>query len=274
MRGRRLVYLDSANTSQKPRAVLDAIDTYYERSNANVHRGTYLIAEEATAALEGARAKVARFIGARSDREVVFAKNATEALNLVAKAWGRANLRAGDPVVITELEHHANIVPWHQLVDEIGIELRWIPVGADGHLDLTDLDRLVDGARLVSFAAMSNVLGTLTPVERLVAAAHDAGAIAVIDASQYVPHVAHRRQRLGRRLRRLHRPQDVRAHRHRRAVGHRGHPRRHPAVPHRRRDDPQRHQGRGSPPTSCPGSSRPARRPSPRRSAWARRSTT
>jgi cysteine desulfurase / selenocysteine lyase len=189
VRGRRLVYLDSANTSQKPRAVLDAIESYYERSNANVHRGTYLIAEEATAALEGARAKVARFIGARSEREVVFTKNATEALNLVAKAWGRANLRTGDPVVITELEHHANIVPWHQLVEEIGIELRWIPVGHDGHLDLTDLDRLVDGARVVSFAAMSNVLGTLNPVERLVAAAHDAGALAVVDASQHVPHV-------------------------------------------------------------------------------------
>ncbi len=190
VRGRRLVYLDSANTSQKPRAVLDAIDRYYEQSNANVHRGTYLIAEEATAALEGARAKVANFIGAGSPREVVFGKNATEALNLVAKAWGRANLRAGDPVVITELEHHANIVPWHQLVAELGIELRWIPLGPDGHLDLTDLDRLVDGAKIVSFAAMSNVLGTLLPVERLVRAAHDAGAIAVVDASQWVPHVA------------------------------------------------------------------------------------
>jgi cysteine desulfurase / selenocysteine lyase len=190
VRGRRLVYLDSANTSQKPRAVIDAIARYYEHTNANVHRGTYLLAEEATAALEGARAKVARFIGARSTREVVFAKNATEALNLVAKAWGRSHLRAGDPVVITELEHHANIVPWHQLRDEVGIELRWIPVGADGHLDLTDLDRLLDGARVLSFAAMSNVLGTLTPVERLVAAAHDAGALAVIDASQFVPHMA------------------------------------------------------------------------------------
>jgi cysteine desulfurase/selenocysteine lyase len=132
---------------------------------------------------------VARFIGARSDREVVFTKNATEALNLVAKAWGRAHLKAGDPVVITELEHHANIVPWHQLVSEIGIELRWIPVGPDGHLDLTDLDRLVDGARVVSFAAMSNVLGTINPIERLVQVAHDAGAIAVVDASQYVPHL-------------------------------------------------------------------------------------
>lgn len=187
--GRRLVYLDSANTSQKPRQVLDAIEAFYERSNANVHRGTYLIAEEATAALEGSRAKVARFIGAGSERQVVFTKNATEALNLVAKAWGRAHLRAGDPVVLTELEHHANIVPWHQLVEEVGIELRWIPLGADGHLDLTDLDRLVDGARVVSFTAMSNVLGTITPVERLVGAAHDAGAIAVVDASQFVPHL-------------------------------------------------------------------------------------
>jgi len=189
VRGGRLVYLDSANTSQKPRAVLEAMETYYERCNANVHRGTYQIAEEATNALEGARATVARFIGARSPKELVLTKNATEALNLVAKAWGRANLREGDAVVLTELEHHANIVPWHQLHDELGIELRWIPVTADGHVDLTDLDRLVDGAKVVSFAAMSNVLGTLLPVERLVGAAHDAGAIAVIDASQYVPHV-------------------------------------------------------------------------------------
>jgi cysteine desulfurase/selenocysteine lyase len=188
--GGRLVYLDSANTSQKPQVVIDAMADYYERYNANVHRGTYLIAEEATAGLEGARAKVARFIGARSAKEVVFTKNATEALNLVAKGWARANLRAGDPVVLTELEHHANIVPWHQLVEEIGIELRWIPVGTDGHLDLTDLDRLVDGAKVVSFAAMSNVLGTILPIERLVTTAHEAGAIAVVDASQYVPHLA------------------------------------------------------------------------------------
>ncbi len=190
VRGQRLVYLDSANTSQKPRSVLDAIDRYYEHSNANVHRGTYLIAEEATAALEGARAKVARFIGAQAPREVVFTKNVTEALNLVTKAWGRANLRAGDPVLITEVEHHANIVPWHQLREEVGIELRWIPLGADGHLDLSDLDRLIDGAKVVSFAAMSNVLGTLNPVERLVAAARAAGALVVIDAAQYVPHMA------------------------------------------------------------------------------------
>ena len=188
--GRRLVYLDSANTSQKPRQVLDAMETYYENSNANVHRGTYRIAEEATHALEGGRAKVQAFINAPAGRNVVFAKNATEALNLVARSWGAAHLSAGDPVVLTELEHHANIVPWHQLAAAVGIELRWIPVTADGQLDLTDLDRLLDGAKVLSFSAMSNVLGTLTPVERLVSAAHDAGAIAIVDASQHVPHVA------------------------------------------------------------------------------------
>ncbi|MDZ7675741.1 MAG: SufS family cysteine desulfurase [Acidimicrobiales bacterium] len=185
----RLVYLDSANTSQKPQSVLDAMDAYYENSNANVHRGTYQIAVEATEALEGGRAKVRRFINAPKNHNVVFAKNATEGLNLVARSWGGAHLQAGDPVVLTELEHHANIVPWHQLAEAIGIELRWVPVAEDGQLDLRDLDRLLDGARVFAFSAMSNVLGTLTPVERLVQAAHDAGAIAVVDASQHVPHL-------------------------------------------------------------------------------------
>ena len=155
----------------------------------SVHRGTYKIAEEATAALEGGRAKVRRFVNAPADRNIVFAKNATEGLNLVARSWGGEHLRRGDAVVLTELEHHANIVPWHQLAAATGIELRWIPITDDGQLDLTDLDRLLDGAKVLTFSAMSNVLGTLTPVERLVAAAHDAGAIAVVDASQHVPHV-------------------------------------------------------------------------------------
>ena len=190
IRGGRLVYLDSANTSQKPQSVLDAMDRYYEHSNANVHRGTYLIAQEATEALEGARGIVRRFIGAPSDRNVVFTKNATEALNLVVRAWGTKHLGAGDAVVLTEMEHHANIVPWHQLAEAVGIELRWIPITTDGQLDLTDLDRLLDGAAVVSFTAMSNVLGTVTPVADLVARAHAAGAIAVVDASQHVPHIA------------------------------------------------------------------------------------
>ncbi|MCY3631959.1 MAG: SufS family cysteine desulfurase [bacterium] len=187
--GRRLVYLDSAATSHKPRPVIDAVTDYYERFNSNVHRGSYQLAVEATEALEQARAKVAQFIGASQDSEIVFAKNATEAINLVARTWGRANLGPGDPVVITELEHHANIVPWHMLTAEQGIELRWIPIRSDGHLDLTDLDRLLDGARLLSVAAVSNVLGTINPIRQLADAAHEAGALMMVDASQYTPHL-------------------------------------------------------------------------------------
>ena len=185
-----IVYLDSAATSQKPRQVLDAMDTFYATTNANVARGVYAIAEEATNQLEAARANVARFIGAPSADEVVFTKNATEALNLVAYAWGRANLAEGDAVVLTQLEHHANIVPWQILAAERGIEIRWIPVGADGLLDLTNLDRLLDGARVLGLSAMSNVLGTLTPVRRLADAAHAAGALVSVDACQFVPHNA------------------------------------------------------------------------------------
>ena len=187
--GRRLVYLDSAATSHKPRPVIDAVTDYYERFNSNVHRGSYQLAVEATEALEEARRKVANFIGAARDSEIVFAKNATEAINLVARTWGRANLGPGDPVVITELEHHANIVPWHMLAAEQGIDLRWIPIRSDGHLDLTDLDRLLDGARLLSVAAVSNVLGTINPIRQLADAAHDVGALMMVDASQYTPHL-------------------------------------------------------------------------------------
>ncbi|HVM03090.1 MAG TPA: SufS family cysteine desulfurase [Acidimicrobiales bacterium] len=187
--GRPLVYLDSAASSQKPQAVLDAMDRYYETTHANVHRGVYSIAEEATRLMEEARAKVAAFVGAGSPREVVFAKNGTECLNLVAHAWGRANLRPGDAVLLTEIEHHANLVPWLMLKDQLGIELRFVPLGDDGHLDLSDLDRLVDGVRLLGVTAMSNVLGTLTPVRRLADAAHAAGAVVVVDGAQYAPHL-------------------------------------------------------------------------------------
>lgn len=187
--GRRMVYLDSAATSHKPKPVIDAVTDYYERFNSNVHRGSYQLAVEATEALEQARSKVARFIGAHRDSEIVFAKNATEAINLVARTWGRANLGAGDPVVITELEHHANIVPWHMLAAEQDIELRWVPIGSDGHLDLSNLDRLLDGARLLSVAAVSNVLGTINPIRQLADAAHEAGALMMVDASQYTPHL-------------------------------------------------------------------------------------
>jgi cysteine desulfurase/selenocysteine lyase len=189
-RDHRVVYLDSAASSQKPRAVIDAMTDYYEHHHANVHRGAYQLAEEATEAMEQARRKIARFIGAASDRELIFTRNATEAVNLVARTWGQANLRAGDAVVLSHLEHHSNIVPWHQLAAERGIELRWIPLADDGQLDLTDLDRLLDGAQLLAISAASNVLGTLTPVPRLAEAAHAAGALVLVDACQYVPHHA------------------------------------------------------------------------------------
>jgi len=187
--GRPLVYLDSAASSQKPQAVLDAMDHYYETTHANVHRGVYTIAEQATRLMEEARDKVARFVGASSSREIVFAKNGTECLNLVAHSWGRANLRPGDAVLLSEIEHHANLVPWLILREQLGFELRYIPLGQDGHLDLADLDRLVDGVRLVGITAMSNVLGTLTPVRRIADAAHAAGAVVVVDGAQYAPHL-------------------------------------------------------------------------------------
>jgi cysteine desulfurase/selenocysteine lyase len=188
--GRRLVYLDSAASSQKPTAVLEAMQHYYETSHANVHRGVYAIAEEATRLFEQARSKVARFVRASSTREIVFTKNATEACNLVARSWGGANLREGDAVLLTEMEHHANLVPWLQLKAERGIELRYLPFDEHGVLDLTDLDRLLDGVSLVGLTAMSNVLGTLNPVRRVADAAHAAGAVVLVDASQYVPHLA------------------------------------------------------------------------------------
>lgn len=190
VRGRRLVYLDSAASSQKPSLVLRAMDDFQQERYANVHRGVYTIAEEATAAFEGARGKVARFVNAASPREIVFTRNATEAINVVARSWGRANLREGDVVVLTHMEHHANVVPWHQLAGEVGVELRWIPLTGDYRLDLSDLDELLDGASLLAVTAMSNVLGTLNDIRPLADAAHAAGARILVDACQYVPHVA------------------------------------------------------------------------------------
>jgi cysteine desulfurase / selenocysteine lyase len=186
--GKPIVYLDSANTSMKPHCVIDAMSRFMENTYAPINRSAYQLAVESTDAYEGARSRVRSFINAGSDREVVFTKNATEALNLVAMTWGRANLKAGDVVVLTHMEHHANIVPWQMLAAERGIELRWIPLTPDGQLDLADLDRLLAGAKVLSFTAMSNVLGTLTPVRMLTDAAHAAGALAVVDGCQYVPH--------------------------------------------------------------------------------------
>jgi cysteine desulfurase/selenocysteine lyase len=189
VRGKRLVYLDSAASAQKPLTVLDAMQRYYETSNANVHRGVYQIAQEATDMYEGARAKVARFIGAASPDEIIFTKNATEAVNLVAYSWGRTNLGKADIMVTTEIEHHANFVPWLQLRAERGNVVRFLRLGRDGGLELDDLDKVMDGAKLLAVTAASNVLGTLPPLTTLVDAAHAAGALVLVDAAQYVPHL-------------------------------------------------------------------------------------
>lgn len=195
--GKPIVYLDSAATSQKPNAVIDAMDDYYRNAYASVNRGAYKIAAAATDLLEDARSSVARFINAPNDHEVIFTKNATESFNLFVQSWGRANLGPGDAVVITEMEHHANIVPWHMLREQLGFELRWIPITDTGELDLTDLDTLLDGAKVLAATAMSNVLGTLNPIRRLADAAHAAGAIMLADGSQFVPHLPTDVQELG-----------------------------------------------------------------------------
>jgi cysteine desulfurase/selenocysteine lyase len=186
--GAPLVYLDSGNTSQKPRKVIDAMTTFMETSYAPINRSSYRLAGEATEAYEAGRTAIARLINAPSVDEVVFTKNASEAMNLIAMAWGRANLAAGDVVVLTEMEHHANIVPWQMLAQERGIQIRWIGLTSDGQLDLSNLDELLDGAKVLSFTAMSNVLGTIPPIKQLCAAAHAVGALAVVDACQFVPH--------------------------------------------------------------------------------------
>ena len=183
-----LVYLDSANTSQKPQVVIDALSNFMETGYAPINRSAYQLAAEATDAFEATRSALAAFINAPKANEVVFTKNATEALNLVIMSWGRANLKAGDTVLLTHMEHHANIVPWHMLVAERGIQLRWVPLTSDGQLDLTNLDELLKDVKAFSFTSMSNVLGTINPVQRLCTAAHKAGAIAIVDACQSVPH--------------------------------------------------------------------------------------
>ena len=188
-RPKPLRYLDSAATSQKPVAVLDAMDRYYRGYNANIHRGIYAIAEQATAAYEDARGKVASFVNA-TPREIVFTRNSTEAINLVAYAWGRKHLRAGSAIVLTEMEHHSNLVPWQILAEETGAELRFIPITGSGELDLGALPRLLaDGkVKLVSVVHISNVLGTINPIDEIATQARQAGACLLVDASQSVPH--------------------------------------------------------------------------------------
>lgn len=185
-----LVYLDSTATSQKPQAVIDAMQEFYQRTNANIHRGIHILAEEATALYENARVKVAGFINAASPREIIFTRNTTEAINLVAWSWGRSNLQPNDLIILTEMEHHSNIVPWQILAQERNLRLEFIPVNGEGLLDLTVYQQLLElRPKLVAFTHMSNVLGTITPAREITASAHAAGAIVLIDGAQSVPHL-------------------------------------------------------------------------------------
>ena len=188
--GKRLVYLDSAATSHKPRQVIDRIVQYYETENANVHRSIYELAERSTAAYEGARHACARFIKARSERSIIFTRGTTEAINLVRFSWGRANVREGDEVLITEMEHHSNLVPWQLLCQETGAALRYLPVDGDGYLRTDRLgEHVTDRTALVAVSLMSNVLGTINPVRELADAVHAVGGRIVVDAAQAVPHM-------------------------------------------------------------------------------------
>jgi cysteine desulfurase/selenocysteine lyase len=189
--GARVTYLDSTATSQKPLAVIEAMNDFYRRSNANIHRGVHTLAEESTALYEGAREKIAKFINAPSARQIIYTRNATESINLVAYSWARANLKAGDLVILTEMEHHSNLVPWHMLAAERGIELDFIPVTADGLLDLDAYRSLLArDPKLVAFTHMSNVLGTVNPAAEIIRLARDVGAVTLVDAAQSVPHLA------------------------------------------------------------------------------------
>jgi cysteine desulfurase/selenocysteine lyase len=188
--GKRLVFLDAAASSPKPRSVVEAMSDAYSHHYANVHRGIYELSEDATTRFEAARGKVAAFIGAPSRREIVFVRNATEAINLVAFSWGRTNLRAGDRMLTTQLEHHANIVPWQQLTREVGASLDYVAITDDGRLDMDDLRaKLAKGPKLLAVAAVSNALGTINPLAEIITMAHEAGALVLVDAAQAAPHM-------------------------------------------------------------------------------------
>ncbi len=188
--GQPLIYLDHAATSQKPHQVLDALRHYYDHDNANVHRGAHQLSARATEGFEGARAKAAAFIGASSPNEIVFTRNASEAINLVARSWGEANMRPGDEVLLTVMEHHSNLVPWQLLADRTGCVLRHAGLSESGELDLEDLrSKITDRTRLVSLVQVSNTLGCLNPISQVAALAHAAGALVLVDACQSLPHL-------------------------------------------------------------------------------------
>ncbi len=193
-----LIYLDSTATAQKPSAVIDAMSHYYNHSNANIHRGVHTLAEEATALYENARDRIAKFINAKSPKEIIYTRNATEAINLVAYSWGRANIKQGDVIVLTEMEHHSNLVPWQMLAAEKNAKIEIIPVTDDGELDLNTYESILKlSPKIICVTHMSNVLGTINPIQQMAAKAHAVGAMVMVDGAQSVPHFAVDVQTLG-----------------------------------------------------------------------------
>ncbi len=240
--GHPLIYFDSAASSQKPRAVLDSVRSYYEHENANVHRGLHTLSARATEHYERSRQRVADFIGASSADEIVFTRGTTESINLVAQAWGGKFLRAGDVILLTEMEHHSNLVPWQLLAERIGAQLRFVPVNDDGTLALENLSSLLTPeVKLFAFTHVSNSLGTINPVADLCAKARNVGAVTLIDAAQSIGHMP--LECSGDRLRfsRVLRPQNVRADWNWRALRALRNSRRHAALSRWRRNDRQRH---------------------------------
>ena len=219
MHDKPLIFLDSAASSQKPTCVIEAMNAYYRTTHANVHRGVHTLSEEATEQYEGARKKIARFINAKSSREIIFTRNTTESINLVAFTWGRANLRSGDEILLTESEHHSNIVPWQMIAKETGAKVRYIPVDAKGYLDTSTLDTLLTKqTKLVGIASMSNVLGTIMPIDEVIGSAHEVGALPDRRRAGRAASTG-RCAGAGLRFYGLLRPPGVQANRHRRVVG-------------------------------------------------------
>ena len=272
--GKPLVYLDNAASAQKPQAVLDRLNQVYTSQYANVHRGLHYLANEATEGYEGAREKVATFLNAGRKEEIIFTRNATEAINLVAYTFGRERIKAGDEIILSIMEHHSNIVPWHFLRERQGAVIKWAPVDDEGHFLIEEFEKLIGPrTKMVAITHMSNMLGTLVPVKEVTRIAHAHGIPVLIDGAQGGR--ACRRRRAGYRLRLLclHRPQALRPDRDRRALRKVPAPRRHAAVQRRRRDDPRGVRRTTSPTAIRRTSSRPARRRSCRRSGSAPRST-
>ena len=219
MHGKPLVYLDSANTSQKPLAVIKATDDYYRHANANIHRATHLLSERATALYEGARKKAATFLNAADPHTIVLTKGTTDGINLVAQSYGRSVLKPGDEILLSWLEHHSNIVPWQLVAEQTGAVIRVVPINDAGEIDQDEYARLLSPrTKIVAVGHVSNALGTINPIKAMIAQAHAAGAVVLVDGAQAAPHLVDRRAGARLRLLRALEPQDVRPDRHRRAL--------------------------------------------------------